>query len=73
MPKKKFYKDISKIASYASSKDVTVCLEMHGGWCNTGKKGAEIVKTINNPSIKLNYDSNTTSHRRRYRKTLFNF
>jgi len=53
----KFYKDISEIASYAGSKGVTVCLEMHGRWCNTGKKGAKIVKTINNPNIKLNYDT----------------
>jgi L-ribulose-5-phosphate 3-epimerase len=53
----KFYSDIRIIGDYAKTKGVTVCLEMHGEWCNTGKIGAEIIKKINNPSIKLNYDT----------------
>lgn len=53
----KFYSDIKKIGDYARSKDITVCLEMHGGWCNNGKKGAEIIKTIDHPNVKLNYDT----------------
>ena len=54
---KKFYADIKEIADYAKDKSITVCLEMHGNWCNTGKIGAEIIKTINHPNIKLNYDT----------------
>lgn len=53
----KFYNDISIIGDYAKTKDVTVCLEMHGEWCNNGKIGAEIIKKINNQNIKLNYDT----------------
>ena len=54
---KRFYSDIGEIADYAKSMDVTVCLEMHGNWFNTGKKGAEIIKKINHPNVKLNYDT----------------
>lgn len=54
---KKFYTDIREIGDYAKIKEIIVCLEMHGEWCNNGKKGAEIIKTINHPNIKLNYDT----------------
>lgn len=54
---KKFYTDIRVIGDYAKEKGVTVCLEMHGEWCNNGKIGASIIKKINNPNIKLNYDT----------------
>ena len=54
---KKFYSDIKELADYAKDKDVTICLEMHGNWCNNGKIGAEIIKKINHPNIKLNYDT----------------
>lgn len=55
--KKKFYADIREIGSYAKTKEIIVCLEMHGEWCSNGKVGAEIIKAINNPNIKLNYDT----------------
>lgn len=54
---KKFYTDIRVIGDYAKEKGVTVCLEMHGEWCNNGKIGASIIKKINNPNIKLNHDT----------------
>ncbi|MDD5659893.1 MAG: sugar phosphate isomerase/epimerase [Actinomycetota bacterium] len=54
---KRFYSDIRIIGDYAKEKGIVVCLEMHGNWCNTGKIGAEIIKTINHPNIKLNYDT----------------
>ena len=54
---KKFYTDIRVIGDFARGKGVTVCLEMHGEWCNTGKIGAEIIKTVNHSNIKLNYDT----------------
>lgn len=55
--KKVFYKDIKEIANYAMLNDITVCFEIHGGWCSNGKQGAEIIKTINHPNIRLNYDT----------------
>jgi len=54
---KKFYSIIKELGDYAKSKNVVVCLEMHGNWCNTGKKGAEIIETINHSNIRLNYDT----------------
>lgn len=59
--KKQFYEDMKEIAEYAASKNVTVCLEMHGTWCNNGKTGAEIIKTIDHPNVRLNYDTGNVS------------
>jgi len=58
---KKFYSDIRELGDYAKEKGITICLEMHGDWCNTGKVGAEIIKKINNPSVKLNYDTSNVT------------
>jgi L-ribulose-5-phosphate 3-epimerase len=55
--KKSFFKEIERIGDYARTKKVTVCLEMHGAWCNNGKTGAEIIKKVNHPNVRLNYDS----------------
>lgn len=55
--KNTFYREIQRIGDYAKTKNVTVCLEMHGTWCNNGKTGAEIIQKINHPSVRLNYDS----------------
>jgi L-ribulose-5-phosphate 3-epimerase len=54
---KKFYDDIAELADHAKDKGITICFEMHGKWCNNGRKGAEIIKTIEHPNIKLNYDT----------------
>jgi sugar phosphate isomerase/epimerase len=55
--KKQFFHDIQEIGDYAKSKSVTVCLEMHGKWCNNGKTGSEIIEKVNHPNIRLNYDT----------------
>ncbi len=54
---KKFYSDIAELADYAKDKDVTICLEMHGNWLNTAQKGVEVIKKIDHPNVKLNYDT----------------
>ena len=59
--KQRFYRDIAEIADYAQSKNVTVCLEMHGSWCNNGKTGAEIIQKVNHPNVRLNYDTANVS------------
>ena len=59
--KKSFYREIAQIADYAQSKNVTVCLEMHGSWCNNGKTGAVIVEKVNHPNVRLNYDTANVS------------
>lgn len=55
--KERFFADMAEIAEYAKQKGVIVCLEMHGGWLNNGVVGAEIIKKINHPNVKLNYDT----------------
>lgn len=59
--KDRFYRDIARVAEYAQSKNVTVCLEMHGSWCNNGKTGAEIIERVNHPNVRLNYDTANVS------------
>ena len=59
--KKKFYGDIRELGDYAKEKGIIICLEMHGDWCNTGKVGAEIIKTANHPNVKLNYDTSNVT------------
>jgi len=59
--KERFYSDIKEIADYAKGKNVTVCLEMHGVWCNNAKTGAEIIEKINHPNVRLNYDTGNVS------------
>ncbi len=55
--KEKFYTDMKEIGDYAKANGITVCLEMHGGWLNNGVVGAEIIKAIGHPNVKLNYDT----------------
>lgn len=52
-----FYKNIKNIARYAELKNTNICFEIHGGLCSTGKQGVEIVKKIDHPNIRLNYDT----------------
>jgi L-ribulose-5-phosphate 3-epimerase len=59
--KEQFFSDMKEIAEYAASKNVTVCLEMHGNWCNNGKTGGEIIETIGHPNVRLNYDTGNVS------------
>lgn len=54
---KKFYSIIKELGDYAKDKGITICLEMHGIWCNTGKIGAQIIKKADHPNVKLNYDT----------------
>lgn len=56
-----FYSMIRELGDYAKDKGITICLEMHGGWCNTGKIGAEIIKKVNHTNVKLNYDTSNVT------------
>lgn len=55
--KKRFYKEIKILGDYADTKNIMLCLEVHGNWCKNGKMASEIVKNINYPNIKVNYDT----------------
>ena len=54
---KKFYADIREIGDYAKDNGVTVCIEIVWDWCSSGKVGANIIRTVNHPNIKLAYDT----------------
>lgn len=53
----KFYSDMEVLGNYARSKDVTICFELHGDWCNKGKETAEVVRKIDNSHVRINYDT----------------
>jgi L-ribulose-5-phosphate 3-epimerase len=55
--KQAFYEETREIADYAKTRNVTVCFETQGGWNSNGKQGAGIIKTIDHPNIRLNYDT----------------
>ncbi len=52
-----FYGKMSELGKYSQEKNITICLEMHGNWLNNGKTGAQAITKINNPFVKLNYDT----------------
>jgi len=53
----KFYSDMEVLGDYAREKDVKICFELHGEWCNTGKETAEVVRKIDNSHVGINYDT----------------
>jgi sugar phosphate isomerase/epimerase len=55
--KEKFFREIRKIGEYAAPKNISICIEMHGDWFNSGKKGSEIIKDIDLDNVKINYDT----------------
>ena len=55
--KRTFFENIAIIADYAELKNITICFEIHGGWYCNGRQGSEIIKRINHPNIRLNYDT----------------
>jgi sugar phosphate isomerase/epimerase len=52
---KSFYYYAKVISDYASSKDMRICLDIHGDWCNSGKKAIEIIRKVGHPSLGINY------------------
>jgi len=55
--RKRFYKEMKILGDYAGNRDIILCLETHGDWCNNGKIASEIIKNINYANIKVNYDT----------------
>lgn len=52
-----FYNNIAQIAYFASQNNVIVGLETSGSYFNAAQKAAPILKKINSPFIRLNYDT----------------
>ena len=58
--RKRFYKEIKILGEYAATKDIVICLEVHGDWCKNGKVASKIVEKINHSNIRINYDTANT-------------
>jgi sugar phosphate isomerase/epimerase len=52
-----FYNNIAQIAYFASQNNVIIGLETSGSYFSTAQKAAPILKKINSPFIRLNYDT----------------
>lgn len=48
---------LKKLGPIATDLDVTLVVKQHGGETGTGKACAEIVREVNSPGIKVNYDA----------------
>lgn len=55
-----FRVSIRRVIKQAEKWGITVCLESHGDIVDTAKDGARILKEINHPLIRLNYDTGNT-------------
>jgi L-ribulose-5-phosphate 3-epimerase len=55
--KRSFFSLIVEVAEHAAGAGVVVALETHGDLMGSGKTGAEIVRKIGSPRIRLNYDT----------------
>jgi L-ribulose-5-phosphate 3-epimerase len=55
--KEKFFDNIYEAAEYAASREVTIALETHGDLLGTGKASAEVIRKIDLPNVRINYDT----------------
>jgi L-ribulose-5-phosphate 3-epimerase len=53
----RFFEYISDVAEHAEKTGVTVALETHGELTGSGKAAAEVVRRVDNPRIRINYDT----------------
>jgi L-ribulose-5-phosphate 3-epimerase len=52
----KFYANIAKLADEAKSLGVTICEETHGALGGSGTEIVAMIKRINHPNVRVNYD-----------------
>jgi len=55
--REKFYNEIRLVGDYAMGKNITICIEIHGDWFDSGESGSKIIKEIDYSNIRLNYDT----------------
>jgi sugar phosphate isomerase/epimerase len=55
--RRSFFVFIEDIAEYAARAEVVVALETHGDMMGSGESGAQIVRRIGSPWVRLNYDT----------------
>jgi sugar phosphate isomerase/epimerase len=52
-----FLKNIPEVADYAAQRGLVVALETHGSGLSTGREGVELVRRIDRPNVRINYDT----------------
>ena len=52
-----FLENIPEIANYARQCCVVLALEIHGTLTSTGKKSLDLIRKVNHPNVKINYDT----------------
>ncbi len=52
-----FLENIPEIADYARRNRVVLALEIHGTLTSTGKKSLGLIRKVNHPNVKINYDT----------------
>jgi sugar phosphate isomerase/epimerase len=52
-----FLKNIGKLADYAAERDITITLEIHGELTATGRKAGRLMRKVNRPNVRINYDT----------------
>jgi L-ribulose-5-phosphate 3-epimerase len=52
-----FMANINQLASYAADRDIMIGIEIHGDITGTGQKAVPVIKKINCPNVRINYDT----------------
>ena len=52
-----FLKNIPEIADHARRNRVVLALEIHGTLTATGRKSIDLIRKVNHPNVKINYDT----------------
>lgn len=52
-----FMRNILPIAEHAARRGITIALEVHGDIMANGAKSVELIREINHPSVRINYDT----------------
>lgn len=52
-----FLENIPEVANYARQNRVVLALEIHGTLTSTGRKSMDLIRKVNHPNVKINYDT----------------
>ncbi|HLJ09872.1 MAG TPA: sugar phosphate isomerase/epimerase [Planctomycetaceae bacterium] len=52
-----FLANIGKLADYAAQRDITITIELHGDLTATGRTSRRLLKRVDRPNVRINYDT----------------
>jgi len=53
----RLYNTIRHLGDYAGNRDVTICLDVHGGLTSSGARCLTVMEAVNHPNVRINYDT----------------